>query len=920
VTIKCPKCHSENTDTARFCSSCAAPLYPSEEISASHTETLETPKEELTTGSTFAGRYQIIEELGKGGMGKVYKAQDIEIKEKVALKLLKPEIAADEKTIERFRNELKLARKIAHRNVCKMYDLGEEKGTRYIIMEYVPGEDLKDTITRIGQLPIAKTVSIAKQVCEGLTEAHRSGVVHRDLKPQNIMIDKEGNARIMDFGIARSLKVKGITGAGVMIGTPEYMSPEQAEVKEVDQRSDIYSLGVILYEMATGRIPFEGETANQTGDKAYDYLQEAIPNLLITSFEQTGYLYVATWERMHDLLKQMRKGDVKIIDRDLGFKLCRMEGIEAIVLGSFIKAGDMFATDVKVLNVETKELLKSTSSKGEGVDSILKTQIDELSKEVAQGIGIARQRIEEAKMHISDVTTTSMEAYNHYLKGKEAFFKNYLYEAQQSLEKAVRIDPTFASAYLYLSNVYGSLENPKLSEETLKKAKTFSEKATDKERLLIESVYAAGIEKNPDKSLHIFEKIVEKYPKEKQAHFWLGTAYHARNSYDEAVEELNKALELDPEYGESLNMIAYAYAGKGDFENAIEYFNKYASISPGDANPFDSIAELYFLMGRLDESIAKYKEALEIKPDFGSDFIISYIYAFKENYPEAMKWIEQFISMAPSPGKKAGGHFWKGLLHYWLGNLDQSLGELQKAADLVENIGNELWKARLDVMKGWIYYDRRKFELSLKYHKNWYNFFIKYAPLFKHNLEAQYLFALGLLDLKQGRIDSAKSRANEMKSLLPKIDSASKDQIKFIYDLLNGEVLLAEGLAEKAIAFCEKTSPLAFPFGAPSSINAVSYNIPFFKDVLARAYKQKGKLDNAIAEYERLITFNPNSKERFLIQPKYHYRLAKLYQEKDWKGKAIEHYEKFLELFKEADPGIVEVEDSRKRVAELKSQ
>jgi len=1048
VTIKCPKCQSENTDTAHFCNSCAAPLHPSEEISASHTETLETPREELTTGSTFAGRYQIIEELGEGGMGKVYKAQDIEIREKVALKLLKPEIATDEKTIERFRNELKFARKIAHRNVCKMYDLGEEKGTRYIIMEYVPGEDLKDTITRIGQLPIAKTVSIAKQVCEGLAEAHRAGVVHRDLKPQNIMIDKEGNVRIMDFGIARSVKVKGITGAGVMIGTPEYMSPEQAEVKEIDQRSDIYSLGVILYEMATGRIPFEGETAlsiamkhkskepkdpkeinaqipedlsrvilrcmekdkekryqsadevrseltkieegipttervvpkkksitskeitvtfglkklfipslvvaaiaviaviiwqllpqketvfapkiensiavisfkNQTGDKAYDYLQEAIPNLLITSLEQTGYLYVATWERMYDLLKQMRKGDVEVIDRDLGFKLCRMEGIEAIVLGSFIKAGDMFATDVKVLDVETKKLLKSTSSKGEGIDSILKTQIDELSREVAQGIGIARQKIEEAKMHISDVTTTSMEAYNYYLKGKEEFFKNYLYEAQQSLEKAVSIDPTFASAYLYLSNVYGSLENLKLSEETLKKAKTFSEKATDKERLLIESVYAAGIEQNPDKSLHIFEKIVEKYPKEKQAHLWLGIAYYSRNSYDEAVEELNKALELDPDYGESLNMIAYAYTGKGDFENAIEYFKKYASIDPGDANPFDSIAELYFRMGRLDESIAKYKKALEIKPDFGSDFMISYIYAFKENYSEAMKWIEQFISMAPSPGKKAGGHIWKGLLHYWLGNLNQSLGELQKAEDLVENIGNELWKARLDVMKGWIYYDRRKFELSLKYHKNWYNFFIKYAPLFKHNLEVQYLFALGLLDLKQGRIDSAKSRANEMKSLLPKVDSTSKDQMKFIYDLLNGEVLLAEGLAEKAIAVCEQTSPLGFPSGASSPINAVSYNLPFAKDLLARAYKQKGELDNAISEYERLITFNPNSKERFLIQPKYHYRLAKLYQEKGWKGKAMEHYEKFLEFFKEADPGIVEVEDSRKRVAELKSQ
>ena len=256
--MRCPKCHTENPDTSRFCADCGTQLLLSKEIPV--TATLETPTEELTRGTTFANRYEIIEELGKGGMGKVYRAEDKKIKEEVALKLIRPEIAADKKTIERFSNELKMARKIAHRNVCRMYDLGEEKGTHYITMEYVPGEDLKRLIRKVGQFSAGKAVSIAKQVCEGLAEAHRLGVVHRDLKPQNVMVDEEGNARIMDFGIARSVTGKGITGAGVMIGTPEYMSPEQAEVKDVDQRSDIYSLGVILYEMVTGRVPFEGET------------------------------------------------------------------------------------------------------------------------------------------------------------------------------------------------------------------------------------------------------------------------------------------------------------------------------------------------------------------------------------------------------------------------------------------------------------------------------------------------------------------------------------------------------------------------------------------------------------------------------------------------------------------------------------
>jgi tetratricopeptide (TPR) repeat protein len=647
-------------------------------------------------------------------------------------------------------------------------------------------------------------------------------------------------------------------------------------------------------------------------------LRKVIPNLLISNLEQAGYFQVTTWERMHDLLKQTGKGDVEVIGRDLGFELCSLDGIEAIVLGSFAKAGNMFATDIKVLDVETKELLKSASSKGEGEGSIIKTQIDELSKEISRGVGISDRKIAETKMNIADVTTTSMDAYNYFLRGREDYEKFYYDEARQFLEKAVELDPIFAVAHLYLAWVYSELGNTTARNEAYRKAKDFSEKATDKERLYIEAAYANTIEREPEKRFRILKQMAKKYPKEKRVHTSLGLYYSTRNMFSQAIEEYNKALELDPNHGASINQLAYAYADMGDFERAIEYFERYASVSPGDANPIDSMGELYFRMGRLDEAITKYKEALEMKPDFYlSNFGMGYIYALKENYSEAMKYIDRFISTAPSQGTKAEGLLWKGFLHYLLGSYEQSLNVLQMSSDLSEAAGSKFWKGLAGWLKAWIHLDREEFELSQGSFKNWFDYLFENNPAYKSGITAISNLDNGFVDLKQGRIDSVKTKLSEIKSLLPKIDaSQTKDWLIFYNDLLSAEVLLSEGSLEKAISVCHKASSLGIPPSMHTQ-QVLRYNIPPFRDVLARAYRQNGELDKAIAEYERLITFDANKKERDLIHPKYHYRLAKLYEEKGQKKKAIEQYEKFLDLWKEADPGIAEVEDARKRLAGL---
>jgi len=1043
---KCPKCKADNPDTKSFCGECGTQLGPADNAQASFTKTLETPKEKLNTGSIFAGRYQIIEELGKGGMGKVYKVLDKEISSKVALKLIKPEVAVDKKNIERFRSELKLARDISHKHVCRMYDLNKEKGNYFITMEYVSGEDLKSFIRRAAPISTGRAILIAKQVCAGLTEAHRLGIVHRDLKPSNIMIDNEGNARIMDFGIARTVRGKGITGAGVMIGTPEYMSPEQVEAKDTDQRSDIYSLGIILYEMTTGQLPFEADTPfavgvkhkseipkspgelnaqipedlsrvilkclekekenryqstgeigseltrieqgitttqrvepkrksltskeitvsfspkkvfipalallallvvtfvlwqvffhkgtripweerhsvavisfeNLTGDKTYDHLRKIIPNLLITSLEQSGYFQVTTWERMRDILKQMGKYDVEFIDQDLGFELSLKEGIDAIVLGSFGKAGNIFVTDVKVLDTKSKKLLRSASSKGQGEGSILNTQIDQLSKEISHGIGISKEKIEAAQTKITDVTTTSTEAYNYYLLGRQADGKLYYEEARRFYEKAIEIDPQFVAAYLGVVLVYSALGDTNAMNKALDSAVALADKASRKEKLIIEVQYYLFRERNRDRAIQSFVQLLKEFPKEKLDHYYLGAVYYQANKLDEAIEEFNIALELDPDFPDALNMIAYVFIEKGNFEKAIEYFKRYASVLPGAANPLDSLAELYLQMGRLEEAAAKYQEALAIKPEFSSRLPLAYIFALKEDYASTMEGIDQFISMAISPADKADGYIWKGFYRYWLGNSDRSLGDIGKAITLAGSVGNKTTIARANWLLGWIYYDRGELELSRKHLKSWHDISVQRRPTSKPGYSVSYNFLLGLIDLKAGRVSDAKSRLGEIKSSLAKIIS-SKEAAEFKHELLTAEIFLAEGSFEMALTACKKASLLRFPSWS-NKLDPLVYNRPFIRDTRARVYKQKGKSDEAIAEYERLITFDPDSKDRRLIHPKYHFWLANLYEEKGWKGKAIEHYRKFLDFWQDADSGLTEVEDARKRLAGLQIQ
>lgn len=222
------------------------------------------PTISLPTGSVFHDRYEILAPLGEGGMGVVYKARDRSLDEAVAIKILRPEFAQDPVMAERFKGEIRLARKVRHRNVCTIHDYGEDQGRLFISMELVDGVDVKRILREGGAFPPSQAYDIALQVAEGLQAVHEAGIIHRDLKTPNLIRDASGTVRLMDFGIAKRYGEATLTATGNIMGTPEYMSPEQAQGHSVDFRSDVYALGVVIYELFTGRVPFKGDTPIST--------------------------------------------------------------------------------------------------------------------------------------------------------------------------------------------------------------------------------------------------------------------------------------------------------------------------------------------------------------------------------------------------------------------------------------------------------------------------------------------------------------------------------------------------------------------------------------------------------------------------------------------------------------------------------
>ena len=668
--MNCSKCHFDNPADTRFCGNCGTRIKPSEKTSDSFTATAQTPIREFTRGSTLVKRYEIIEKLGRGGMGQVFRVVDKTINEEMALKLINPAIASNEKTVERFKNELKFARKITHKNVCRMFDINESEETLYITMEYVPGEDLKSMIKMMGQLSVGRAISVAKQVCEGLAEAHKLGVVHRDLKPQNIMIDKEGNTRIMDFGVARSLEAEGITGAGMMVGTPEYMSPEQVKGEETDQRSDIYALGVILFEMLSGRLPFEGDTSLSIALKHKTdptpnprefnaQIPENLSQLILKCLEKEKEIRYQTAEEVFSELARIEQG-IPVPERvvlkrkpltskevSVSFSLRKLS-IPIFVFFVIIIAGLIIwhpwsqkeAVQVPTDKPSLAIMYFQNNTGEEGLNHwrlalclCLITDLSQskyiyvLSQDKLFGI-LKKLRLLEAKSYTpEDLKKVAVEGgVNHILHG-----------ALSKAGDTFRIDYSLLAAdtlkSIGLDQVKGEGEGSffEMVDELTKRIKADF-------KLSVEE-----IETDIDREVG---KITTSSPKARD--FYVeGIRYYNEKKFEKSIEQLMKAVKIDPEFAMAYKQLALSYGYWGYRKEAKKYHGKALEL-------LDRVSERerYLIKGSYYNSVEQayikaiktYLELLNVYPDDEeAKLVLGAIYINLEEWVLALDWYNKVL-------------------------------------------------------------------------------------------------------------------------------------------------------------------------------------------------------------------------------------------------------------------------------------
>ncbi len=743
--MKCSRCGQDNPESASSCARCSAPLVPPAISHADRTMTLSGIPDEFSRLRVFAGRYEIIEPLGQGGMGTIFRVYDQKTQDEIAIKVLNPEISADDTTIARFRNELKLARRISHKNVCRTFDLSEAGGTFYIAMEYVPGESLRSIIRMTGALTPGTAVHIARQVAEGLAEAHRLGVVHRDLKPRNIMVDRNGTAVIMDFGIARTLGPGTDAVEGVTVGTPEYMSPEQADGLPADERSDIYGLGVVLFEMLTGCAPFDADTPagialKQKSEKAPDprdinpEIPQSLGLLVLRCLEkdrekrpQSATEMVAELDAIEKLLPAKEKTAAKRKPTREKTVIIRRNTLFAYLAGAAILTGLVFGglalfsgrTAIRSIAVLPFENATAGADTEYVADGITENIIGKLTQIASLEKVIARSSVFRYKGKALDPQAAGREL------GVDAIMAGRMSRRDDEITisaELVRVSDnsrlwgeqyrlTLSEIFMVEEQITGSIaENLRLrlsGEQAKRLAKRYT---ASSEAFIAYSkgsyFWARRTEEDLQRAAGYFRQAIEKDPNYALPYAGLAYTYlllpeYGRispvESFPRAKEAVLKAIALDSQLSEAhLCLAQLKWRFDHDWRASESEYRLAVKLDPGNAMAHHWYGYDLMCFGRYHEAIREIKRALELDPrSLVINRNLGQVYFRAGRFEEAREALRKTLEMDPG---FSFAHQYLGCILFQERKYEDALAEFVKEREIAKG-----WETRVDAWLGATY-------------------------------------------------------------------------------------------------------------------------------------------------------------------------------------------------------------------------
>lgn len=985
-------------------------------------------------GKTFS-HYKISGKLGEGGMGVIYKAQDTRLKRHVVLKFLPADFNRDKRAKKRFLHEAQTASALDHTNICTIHEIDEtEDGRMYIAMSYYEGETLNVKIER-GPLDLEETIDIAIQVAEGLKNAHMKQIVHRDIKPPNIMLTRDGVAKILDFGLSKLVGQARLTSTDTTMGTVYYMSPEQSCGEEIDHRTDIWSLGAVLYQMITGKVPFKGEYnqsimysiineepepitsvrsgvpmdlerivnktlekskneryqhmddlivdllklkkgtkmgkitpykpvkskilkrvpkpilisgifiliaiitiagyflfkgkqrirepvtesirrinsiaipyfRNNSGDDNLDYLRYSLTDLMITDLAQSKFIRVLSEERLLNILTQMNKLDTTSYTlKDLK-EIASRGGVKNMLVGKYTKMGEEFRINITIQNVSTGEIIGSEQIKGIGENSI-SSIVDKLTKRVKVRFKLSRKEIaNDIDREVGQITTSSPEALKLYIEGKRYLNKRQFKESIAVLKKAIKIDPEFALAYRRIAINYNYMRDYEKEKKYIKQALNLSNRISERERYLIQGYVYSNLENSYEKAIKTYKELLQHYPNDENGNIYLGAIYRNIEEWDLAVEQFKKIIKTNPTL--AYENLAYIFMAKGGYDKAIEILQANQNILTNQSYYHFFISNIFLCQGKFDFALVEGKKALTLEPDnhlFAT--LMGNIYHIKGDFQLAERYYNQLIKKN-DPNSQLAGRFWKGHLHLTQGQFKKCMNEILNGITLSQKSGLKYYESKFLLFLAYLNLQQKKFTKALDPSNQATEIAIE---LRSKSDRKSALFFKGLAYLKMNKMEEAKKTAQQLKKLIEK--SGYKKSMRQFYHLM-GKINWEEGLKSQSIDFFEKAISL-LPAQSWTPIN----NHAIYFDSLAVTLYNTKDVEKPQIYYEKIISLTRGRLHWGDIYVKSFYRLGKIYQHKGWNSKAIKHYEQFLNIWKNADPGIPEKTDARNQLITLKEE